>query len=198
MPRLTAKTAAARRQRIVAAALGEFARHGFDKTTMSDVCRAAGLSPGAVYCWFESKEDIAIAVARERHARERALIEAAFRTKKKPRAALEAFVDAYFDWLASPGEKKRRRVNVEIWSKALHDRRLHRAVVDEGIGQRRLALPLVRRGRNGRHRDVHDDTLARILIALIQGIVLQQAWEPDLDLEPFRRAVHAIVATFIE
>lgn len=53
------------RARILATALDLFRRRGFDKTTMRDVARAAGVSLGAAYHYFRSKEELAIAFYRE-------------------------------------------------------------------------------------------------------------------------------------
>ncbi|HEX2314963.1 MAG TPA: helix-turn-helix domain-containing protein, partial [Thermomonospora sp.] len=45
-----------RRQEIVEAACRVFARQGVDRTTIREVQREAGLSAGAVYSYFPSKE----------------------------------------------------------------------------------------------------------------------------------------------
>ena len=58
MPRLRASTQQARRDNILDAALVCFARGGFHTTTMLDICREADVSPGAVYVYFASKEDL--------------------------------------------------------------------------------------------------------------------------------------------
>ena len=56
MPKLTAEQQNSRRQRIVDAAEQCFARNGFHRTTMQDICREAGISSGALYVYFDSKE----------------------------------------------------------------------------------------------------------------------------------------------
>jgi TetR/AcrR family acrAB operon transcriptional repressor len=45
-----------RQQRILAAASKLFMHFGFDKTTVSDIARDAGVSKGAIYLHFESKD----------------------------------------------------------------------------------------------------------------------------------------------
>lgn len=56
MPKLTDAQQAGRRARILDAAERCFTRNGFHRTTMQDICKEAGVSPGAVYTWFDSKE----------------------------------------------------------------------------------------------------------------------------------------------
>lgn len=48
----------ARAQRILDAAADLFVHYGYDKTTVSDIARQAGVSKGAIYLHFESKEQL--------------------------------------------------------------------------------------------------------------------------------------------
>ena len=47
-----------REQRILDAALDLFVHYGYDKTTVSDIAHEAGVSKGAIYLHFESKDDL--------------------------------------------------------------------------------------------------------------------------------------------
>jgi AcrR family transcriptional regulator len=49
------------RQRIVRAALQVFAERGFHGATMQDIVRRSGLSVGAIYTYFKSKDDLILA-----------------------------------------------------------------------------------------------------------------------------------------
>ena len=49
------------RQRLLDAALGEFRTRGYAATTVDDLCRAAGVSKGAFFHHFASKEALALA-----------------------------------------------------------------------------------------------------------------------------------------
>lgn len=56
MPKLSDEKQQERRQHILDAAGACFARKGFHRTTMSDICREASVSAGALYLYFASKE----------------------------------------------------------------------------------------------------------------------------------------------
>ena len=56
MPKLKPDIQRARREHILDAAEQCFARAGFHRTTMHDICKEAGVSPGALYVYFDSKE----------------------------------------------------------------------------------------------------------------------------------------------
>ncbi|MFE6921437.1 TetR/AcrR family transcriptional regulator [Nocardia sp. NPDC057663] len=53
------------RSRILGAAAIEFARNGFDRTTLDEVAAAAGFTKGAVYSRFSSKDDLFFALLEE-------------------------------------------------------------------------------------------------------------------------------------
>ena len=65
----------AQQQRILAAAMACFARSGFHKASMQDICAEAGMSAGNLYRYFRSKEAIIAAIAEAERVRNSALFE---------------------------------------------------------------------------------------------------------------------------
>src|ERR1700710_454706 len=65
MPRVSQAHLDARRQQIVDAARARFAGHGFARTSMADIVEESGLSNGAIYRYFTSKDEIVIAVCEQ-------------------------------------------------------------------------------------------------------------------------------------
>jgi AcrR family transcriptional regulator len=198
MPRITEARRAAQRQRVLDAALECFDRRGFHRTTMQDIVKESALSPGAIYGYFESKEAIVEAVAAERHRVEHALLTEAMKSAD-PVAGMKTFVSRYFEWLGDPRERRRRRVAVQVWAEALHDRRM-RASVDEGLAPLRDVARAVRSAKRRRTiaGGVNPEGFARMVLALIQGFVLQQAWEPDVDIATYRDTVLAALTRLVE
>jgi AcrR family transcriptional regulator len=193
MPKVSPEHLAARRQQILDAALICFDRAGFHLTSMRDIFDESGLSVGAVYRYFASKEDIVEAIAGQRHAEEAELIREAIR-EGEPRSILHRLADLYFEWLADPDERRRRRVGVQIWAEAVHNERL-RGIVQRGADQRLMLAGLLQdaQDRGEPLLGVAPDALTRVYLALFQGFILQQAWEPDVDIEPYLQALHAII-----
>jgi AcrR family transcriptional regulator len=58
MPKVTEEYLETRRLEILEAAITCFIRKGFHQTTIDEICDEAGVSPGAVYRYFASKEEI--------------------------------------------------------------------------------------------------------------------------------------------
>src|SRR5271155_2829450 len=65
MPKVTQQHRDARREQILAAARRCFLRDGFHATSMQDLFTESGLSSGAVYSYFASKDDVITAIAEE-------------------------------------------------------------------------------------------------------------------------------------
>jgi AcrR family transcriptional regulator len=65
MPKVSQEYRDARRNEIVAAAKRCFLRDGFHETSMQDLFAESGLSSGAVYRYFPSKDDLILAIAEE-------------------------------------------------------------------------------------------------------------------------------------
>jgi TetR/AcrR family transcriptional regulator, transcriptional repressor of aconitase len=183
MPRISAARAASRRRQIVDAALACFARNGFHKTTMQDVVKQSGLSPGAIYCHFAGKHDIILAVVAERHRREADLLRRAA-AEASLDAGLERLLGDFIAALATPAERSWRRLAIQLWAESLHDRPLLGEVRRGVETPRRLLAAIIEaaRAQGDLPSGLDPAAAARVLIACFQGLALQQSWEPGLDL----------------
>ena len=193
MPRVSAAYLRGRREEILAAAVRCFARDGFHRTTMHDVAREAALSSGALYRYFTSKASMVAAIASRHHAADRRTLRAA--AKGDVRQGLRRIAGEMIGRLADPAEREWRRVTVQLWSEALRDERLMR-VVRGGLEAPLATLAsLVRRGqREGTlSPDLDPKATARAAAAIFQGLVLQQAWDPELDVAAGVRAAEALL-----
>jgi AcrR family transcriptional regulator len=61
----TPKVVEDRREQIIDAALRVFAEKGFDKATNKDIANEAGITPGLIYHYFKSKENLLRAILEE-------------------------------------------------------------------------------------------------------------------------------------
>jgi AcrR family transcriptional regulator len=195
MPKVSEAHKAERREQILDAARTCFARLGFHRTTMKDIVRESGLSPGAIYGYFASKQEIVESIAGDRHRRERERIDAA-RAKAGARARLHELASSFIGSLRDRGERRDRRVAIQIWSEALHDPTLLH-IVRRGVAGPRAAIgAVVRDGQAAGEVDpsLDADAVARLTIALFQGFVLQQAWEPSADVDAYLRVIDRVLA----
>lgn len=160
-----------RQKQILDAAIAEFAQHGFHATRMEDIARASGLSKGAVYLYFKSKDAIIGALLRTLFAWElrgaRAIVDRAGTATERLLALTSMFADE-LDRLvvAMP-------ILLEFYAVAFRQ-----SEVREHLGQmyEELQAPLatlVRQGiERGEFREVEPDDVALTWIALTEGLTL--------------------------
>ena len=192
MPKVSEAHLESRRRQIIEAAINCFSHEGFHRATMQDIIREAGLSSGAIYRYFSSKEEIIEAIADERHARERALIAAA-RDEADIEQGLHALAKTFFGSLADADERSRRRLGIQIWAEALRNPRMLR-IVRRGVDEPRVMFAgLVREAqeRGEFPSGLDPDAVARLVLSLFFGFVLQQAWDPEAELDPYVDVIEA-------
>jgi hypothetical protein len=100
----------------------------------------------------------------------------------------------FFEPLADPAEKRRRRIGIEMWAEALHSPSILETT-REGVNEPlRLFTKVIAKaqeqGDMGSHVD--PEALGRVMTALFQGFVLQQAWD-DVPVEPFLVAIDSLL-----
>src|SRR6201981_2337218 len=82
------------RTRLLDAAMQALRGQGYTATTVDDICRAAGLTKGAFFHHFKSKEDLAVAAARHWGALTSGLFASApYRALPDPLDRILAYVD---------------------------------------------------------------------------------------------------------
>ncbi|MCS7172898.1 MAG: TetR/AcrR family transcriptional regulator [Armatimonadetes bacterium] len=136
------------RTRILEAARRVFARKGYHGTLMEDVAREAGLSKGALYFHFSSKEDLFLSLVEEAGVqlaeRVTTAIAAARGGEAKVRAALQAAVEAFaenedltrlvlVEWVGLSPEFEEKRFALEVALARLTQIHLEEAVAEGRI-----------------------------------------------------------------
>ena len=97
--------AARRREEILAAATGVFARRGYPDTDVQEVADACDLAKGTVYTYFPSKECLFLAVVDRAMTQLRAAVWAACAEVPDPLDRLEAAIRAYLAYFRDrPGD----------------------------------------------------------------------------------------------
>jgi TetR/AcrR family fatty acid metabolism transcriptional regulator len=87
-----------RELRILEAALDLFGRKGFEATTVSAICEAAGVSDATLYEYFESKEQVLFSIAEFYTRREVERLEGLRDYIHDPREKLRVAIQAYLEF----------------------------------------------------------------------------------------------------
>jgi AcrR family transcriptional regulator len=197
VPRTSPEQKAERRAQIVAAARTCFARSGFHNTTLQDVFAEAGLSAGCVYNYFQSKDELMLAIAEERHDQERQLIGEVSETDD-PVAALRQIARTFADKYLEEDGLDRRRIALQTWSETQINPFVLSSVRAGLDGPRVQLVQLIRRGQAAKRLTsaLDADAIAHTVIAIFHGSLLQKLWKPDIDNEAqfavFEHFIHSL------
>lgn len=183
MPKVSEEHRAARRQQIVEAALLCFARRGVQKTTMADICAQAGLSRGAVYVYFKSKQEILQAVSEESSRQNRDALMQAPDTPDLP-GMLRAIADHGASLFEGPRGLFIAHANLALRAEAAIDESTA-ALVDQINGEVYALLAErieARRQRIGDLGGLDSAYVGRCFVAFIDGLKLQMLEQPQVDV----------------
>jgi AcrR family transcriptional regulator len=194
MPKVSPEYLEARKNEILDAAFACFRRRGFHQTTMQDIYRETGLSPGAVYHYFRSKEEI-IAAAIDRNTAEWANLIAAVRSlKPSPNQALEALGHYFFGRFREPDFEQQARMDVESWPEMLRDERALGAMRRQMAVLRPSFVEMFRQAQTEGHlvqaQGLVPEHLVNLVFAAYVGLQLNFLIEPkDVDPEGVLQAL---------
>lgn len=172
-------TRADTRARLLKAAGTVFAERGYDRASLDDVALAAGLTKGAVYSSFASKDELLYALMRERiHERLELVTEAAERhanvrdiTDQAARGLAE-LISSQAEW---------HLLFIEFWARAVRDPELR----DEFARERRTARAVLaslleeQAATAGVELPAPAEQLAVAVLALANGIAIEHLADPE-------------------
>jgi TetR/AcrR family transcriptional repressor of uid operon len=194
MPKLKPETQQARRERILDAAEICFARSGFHRCTMQDICREAGISPGALYVYFASKEDLIAGIV-ERDRAKLASELAELSNAPDLLAALAKLGEHYT--MEEPQHK--RILGIEIGGEATRNPAVGATFrsVDEYCRQA-FEQVFDRAKQDGKIAPQDDPrTLAEVVSLIGDGLFWRRAVDPDFDVHKVLPVLVRIVSTLL-
>jgi AcrR family transcriptional regulator len=184
MPKVSQEHLEHRRTQILDAAAECFARQGFHATSMQDIFRASGLSAGAVYRYFPSKNSLVRAIT-ENTLNEvlGPTIDAVSGRRPDPAGALESIAAIF----ASESVRTRTLpVVAQVWAESFRDpeiANLARDMIDNIIKRLTQALP-----------DGTPPEAARLIMAALQGFAIQSGILGDVTPDLVAAATRAFTA----
>jgi AcrR family transcriptional regulator len=177
MRRANVQLQADRRDEILAAAQSCFARSGFHQASMQEICAQAGMSPGNLYRYFRSKEDIIAGIAE----RERAETAQQFAAVGRGN---------FFEGLAALAQHylvERSMEEIALCAEIMAESRRNPAVariyqdMEADVRARFIELLKSAAARGEIRRDVDFDGTVTVLFALADGLSWRRAVEPDFN-----------------
>lgn len=178
------------RKRILDAAMVCFGRDGFHGASMQKICAEAGMSPGALYRYFPSKESIIAAIVEGERSERLAM----FDMITKAPSVLGALA-ACLGELLSGRNMATARLGPEIMAEAIRNEDLRNTMAAcEAETSVLLAEALATAVKQGEIDPALDLETICIVIQLIgDGVILHHQLHPEWKLEARMPAIEAMV-----
>ncbi|MEV5751947.1 TetR/AcrR family transcriptional regulator [Actinoallomurus sp. NPDC052308] len=193
MPKVSEEHLEQRRRQILDAARRCFGRKGFHQTSMQDVFKESGLSAGAVYRYFKSKEEIVRAIAVENQGLVTALLEEILNEETLPplEDVVGRFAARVESLLVHDGPL---RLAPAGWVEAMHNPALSPTVRELLTDTREWWVKLAERMRDAGHlpADADPRAVGATLFCLVPGFVIQKLILEDVDAAALRAGVGAL------
>jgi AcrR family transcriptional regulator len=191
LPRVVPQYKEAAKQRILTAAQSAFSDRGYRQTTMEDIAAQLGVSKGALYLYFPSKEELFREMCRWGQNEFQETLRSSFE-----HGDLLANAVGFFDKM-SERPVWTPRLAAEVVPETWRDAVLRRIVRESYEGTVRIVQAfLTQQQRAGRLRkELHSQTLARGLVALYDGLMVALA--TGLDKPEARHAWAESIGTML-
>jgi AcrR family transcriptional regulator len=196
MPKVSAEHRLGRRRQILAAGRRCVADQGFHKTTMADVIRESGLSAGAVYGYFKSKDEIVAAIADEALGTVDQVFRQILATQDAvtPVAALRTALEHVVRIAERPGGDV-TRVGLQAWAEALHNDTIRATAQEKFKLLRNHFADVARRAQADGTVDAETDPddIAQVMFGLIPGFILQRLLLGDVTPATYSAGLAALL-----
>lgn len=185
MPKVTQQHMDARREQILNAARRCFLRDGFHSASMQDLFAEAGLSAGAVYRYFTSKDEMILAIAEE-NMRDVLAITLTVATNRQGQSLGAVMAELLEVIRVKSAEEDLAGLAVLVWGEAMRNPSLARKL-DLLMGRIRANLVVLVRDHQ-EHGDlpthVTAEAIASTMLSVLPGYILQVALlEPEVLAE---------------
>ncbi len=124
MPKLKPEELAARRMEIIEAARACFLRSGFHQTTTDEICHEASITPGGLYHYFSSKDELIAAVIERSAETATEVMRGVIKEADDAASAFRQVADFFFDAMQDADIDNVTRLEIEIWGEALKNDKL--------------------------------------------------------------------------
>jgi AcrR family transcriptional regulator len=189
--RTSARTQA-QRERILAAAQSCFVSRGFHAASMATIAHTAGMSPGLIYRYFESKNAIILAIIKRQ-------LEGARRdiaTLQSDTDFVSLVSDLFARWQSDDPELMSPALMLDMTAEASRVPQIAQALADsDEVTGTDFHAWLTRTARSQGRELTADDASARIfaLRCLIGGLAIRAIREPHIDRAALQRALRLVL-----
>lgn len=164
------------RARILEAAVKQFAIHGYNAASVDSICEQAGVSKGAFYHHFKTKQDVFLALL---DGWLQTFDQAIEESKDRPVPETFQMMTEYFPYIFESASEN-LPMFLEFLQQASRDEKIWQASIAPYRRYHKHFASLIKRGiAEGSFVDVNPDLAARLIVSAAMGLLLQSLLDPQ-------------------
>jgi AcrR family transcriptional regulator len=183
-------TPEARRQQILDAACDCVRQAGFHGASMAEIAKAAGLSVGQIYRYFENKEAIIAAIVAQDLAEMR---EKFAEMESRPGDLLDAMSEHMPEAVDKCFDLRRASLTLEVLAEASRNPKVAAILQAADAQERVYAQAMLDRSRKPEWTEAEFQARCEAVGLLFDGMVIRAVNHPDTDREPLARVLIATI-----
>jgi AcrR family transcriptional regulator len=183
-------TPEARRQQILDAACDCVRQAGFHGASMAEIAKAAGLSVGQIYRYFENKEAIIAAIVAQDLAEMR---EKFAEMESRPGDLLDAMTEHLPEAVDKCFDLRRASLTLEVLAEASRNPKVAAILQAADAQERVYAQAMLDRSRKPEWTEAEFQARCEAVGLLFDGMVIRAVNHPDTDREPLARVLIATI-----
>lgn len=164
------------RTRILEAAVKQFSINGYNAASVDNICEQAGVSKGAFYHHFKTKQDVFLALLDGWLQTFDQAIEA---SRGRPMPETFQMMTEYFPYIFESASEN-LPMFLEFLQQASRDEKVWQASVAPYRRYHKQFASLIKKGiAEGSFVDVNPDLAARLIVSTAMGLLLQSLLDPE-------------------
>jgi AcrR family transcriptional regulator len=183
------------RKAIIEAAEELFTQQGYTSAGVAEICDAAGVSKGAFYHHFATKQAIFMELMEDRLASINQAMQLVLDNEQQVPDALMSL--ASMGKLLFLSESKHLNIIMEFWEQARHDPETWKAAGAPYERYQQFLAQIIRKGvEEGSLREVNPEDVSQLIIAIATGLMLQGVM--DKEGEAWGQTVEKYIEILLE
>jgi AcrR family transcriptional regulator len=180
-----------RRAQLINAGIKVFSRKGYEGATTEEIARAAGLTKGALYFHFDSKEEVFFEVIKALTEYYHGLIYDRFSGETNARAAFEALIRFGLEEVA-----KKKHFTLEFWKSAQNIRKIREYLEAEEQKLEDRLIDHLNSISNINRRQCR--ALVTLVSIIFDGIIVRQSgYKRNIDLNSIGKDIMQMTRLYI-
>ena len=187
-------TPEARRQQILDAACDVVRQAGFHGASMAEIAKAAGLSVGQIYRYFENKEARVAAIVAQDLAEMR---EKFAELESRPGTLLDAMLDHIDEAVSKCYDPRRAPLVLEVMAEASRNPKVAAIVRAADDQERALASQMLARSRKPEWSEAEFAARTELIGAMFDGLVIRSVNHPEQDRQAMATVMKSVLTCLL-